>query len=232
MSFVRRHWYDMGVGLALVVMAWLFVDGTEGLQLILLLNLIVLFFHQFEEYHWPGGFPWIFNEALRGADGDPADRYLLNQNSAAFINIAGWVFYLLPVLFPTAIWLGLGQVLFGLVGQLIFHGIVANRKLKSWYNPGLAAVMLGHVPLGIWYIAEITSQRLVHFWDWIFAALCAGFFAGFIMNVIGFRLLASKTSPYPFAPEEMDRNDRERRLRRIGITPYPLDGKGMPLQRN
>jgi hypothetical protein len=157
--------------------------------------------------------------------GTRLDRYLLNQNSAAFINITAWGFYLLPVLFPGAIWLGLGQVLFGLVGQVIFHGIVANRKLKSWYNPGLAAVMLGHVPLGIWYIVEITDQGLVHWWDWIFAALCVGFFTGFIMNVIGFRLLASKTSPYPFALEEMERNDREGRLRRIGITPYPF-GRG------
>ena len=229
MSFIRRHWYDIGFGLALIALAWLFVARVEGLRLILLLNLIVLFFHQFEEYHWPGGFPWIFNEAVRGASGnDPADRYLLNQNSAAFINITGWVFYLLPVLFPGAIWLGLAQVLFGLVGQLIFHGIVVNRKLKAWYNPGLAAVMLGHVPLGIWYIVEVTNQGLVHWWDWILAALCLGFFTGFIMNVIGFHLLASKNSPYPFAPEELSRNNRKERLRRIGITPYPVADKEMP----
>ena len=128
MNFVRRHWYDIGVGLALIALTWQVFARFEGLRLILLLNLVVLFLHQYEEYHWPGGFPWIFNEVVkRGSDG-PADRYLLNQNNVAFINIIAWPFYLAPVLFPDAIWLGLGQVLFGLVGQVIFHGIVANLK--------------------------------------------------------------------------------------------------------
>lgn len=226
MNFIRRHWYDTGPALALLALLWLLAAQMEGLRLIVMLNLIVLFLHQFEEYHWPGGFPWIFNEAVRGAKDGPADRYLLNQNSAAFINLSGWVFYLLPVLFPGVIWLGLAQALFGLVGQVVFHGIVANRKLKSWYNPGLAAVMLGHVPLGIWYIVEANNQGLLHWWDWIFAALSLAFFTGFIMNVVGFKLLASKTSPNPFTPEELSRNNREERLRRIGITPYPLEDEG------
>jgi hypothetical protein len=227
MRFIRRHWYDTGPVFATIALAWLVVAGPTGLQLIVLLNLIVLFFHQLEEYHFPGGFPWIMNEAIREAGSNPADRYLLNQNNAAFINLTAWVFYLLPVLFPRVIWLGLATILFGLVGQVIFHGIVANRKLKSWYNPGLAAVLLGHVPLGIWYIAEVTSKSLVHWWDWIFAVLCVGGFTGIIMQLIGFRLLSSKTSPYPFTPEELCRFDRERRLRRIGIAPYPK-GDRMP----
>jgi hypothetical protein len=219
MNFIRRHWYDVGLGLALIALAWQAFARIEGLQLILLLNLVVLFVHQFEEYHWPGGFPWIFNEVVkRGSDG-PADRYPLNQNNVVFINIMGWLFYLLPVLFPGLIWLGLGQILFGLIGQVIFHGVIANLKLKTWYNPGLAAVVLGHVPLGIWYIAEVTDQGLVQWWDWIFGLLYFGAFAGIVMQLIGFRLLASTNSPYPFTQLEMDRFDRERRLRRAGITP-------------
>jgi hypothetical protein len=231
MNFIRRHWYDLGLGLALITLTLQAFLRIEGLQLILLLNLAVPFVHQFEEYHWPGGFPWIFNEVVKRGSGGPADRYQLNQNSVAFINIMAWPFYLLPVLFPSAIWLGLGQVLFGLVGQVIFHGIVANFKLKTWYNPGLAAVMLGHVPLGIWYLADVTGQGLVQWRDWLFALIYIAAFTGIVMQIIGFRLLASTTSPYRFAPEEMGRFDRERRLRRIGITPYPLDDKGVPTGR-
>jgi hypothetical protein len=222
-NFIRRHWYDIGLGLALIALTWLVFVRIEELQLILLLNLVVLFLHQYEEYHWPGGFPWIFNEvARRGSDG-PADRYPLNQNSVAFINIMAWPFYLIPALFPDMIWLGLGQVLFGLVGQVIFHGIVANFKLQTWYNPGLAAVMLGHVPLGIWYLAEVMGRGVVQRWDWVFAILYIGAFIGIVMQLIGFRLLASASSPYPFAPEELERFDREQRLRRIGVTPYTLN---------
>jgi hypothetical protein len=44
------------------------------------------------------------------------------------------------------------------------------------------------------------------------------------MQLIGFKLLASKTSPYPFVPEELDRFDREQRLRNIGVAPYLKDG--------
>jgi hypothetical protein len=229
MNFIRRHWYDLGLGLALITLTLQAFLRIEGLQLILLLNLVVLFVHQFEEYHWPGGFPWIFNEAVRRGSDGPADRYLLNQNNVAFINIVAWPYYLLPVLFPG--WLGLGQVLFGLVGQVIFHGIVANLKLKTCYNPGLAAVMLGHVPLGIWYLADVAGQGLVQWRDWLFALIYLAAFTGIVMQLIGFRLLASTTSPYRFAPEEMGRFDRERRLRRIGITPYPLNGESIPAGR-
>jgi hypothetical protein len=52
------------------------------------------------------------------------------------------------------------------------------------------------------------------------------------MQLIGFKLLSSKASPYPFAPEELSRFDRERRLRRIGIAPYPLKGERIPPGRN
>jgi hypothetical protein len=228
MNFIRRHWYDIGLGLALITLTLQAFLRIEGLQLILLLNLVVLFLHQFEEYHWPGGFPWIFNEVVKRQSDGPADRYLLNQNSVMFINIMAWPFYLVPVLFPGAIWLGLGQVLFGLVGQVIFHGIVANFKLKTWYNPGLAAVLLGHAPLGIWYIAEVAGHGLVQWRDWLFALFYIGAFVGIVMQLIGFRLLANKASPYHFTPEEMSRFDRERRLRHIGITPYPLDGESVP----
>jgi hypothetical protein len=85
-----------------------------------------------------------------------------------------------------------------------------------------AAVMLGHVPLGIWYLADVTGHGLVQWRDWLFALIYLAAFTGIVMQLIGFRLLASTTSPYRFAPEEMGRFDRERRLRRIGITvPIP-----------
>ena len=65
----------------------------------------------------------------------------------------------------------------------------------------------------------------MQWWDWILGLLYLGAFSGIVMQYVGFWLLASPTSPYPFAPEEMDRFDRERRLRRAGIIPNPLNGK-------
>ena len=111
-------------------------------------------------------------------------------------------------------------MLFGLVGQVIVHGVIINSKLKTWYNPGLVAVILGHVPLGILYFMEVFSRGTVRWWDLIFGILYLGFFAGVIMQRIALGgPLASPNSRYPFATEEMNRNDREGRLRRAGIEP-------------
>ncbi|RAI44374.1 hypothetical protein [Rhodoplanes roseus] len=50
-------------------------------------------------------------------------------------------------------------------------------------------------------------------------------FSRIVMQGIGFTLLGNPTSPYPSAPEELNRFDRERRLRAIGITPDILEGQ-------
>ena len=80
--------------------------------------------------------------------------------------------------------------------------------------------MLGHVPLAILYFMEVFNRGAVRWWDLIFGILYLGFFADVIMQ--RFALggpLASPDSRYPFATEEMNRNDREGRLRRAGIEP-------------
>ena len=222
MNAFRRHWYSLGLIPAAVMAAWLAWNWNDivWVQKLLALNFIVLILHQFEEYAWPGGFPWICNEVLTPKPGGPPDRYPLNQNNAAFINVFGWLFYLVPVLLPHVIWLGFGQMLFGLVGQVIVHGVIINSKLKTWYNPGLVAVMLGHVPLAILYFMEVFSRGAARWWDLVFGILYLGFFAGVIMQRIALGgPLASPNSRYPFATEEMNRNNREGRLRRAGIEP-------------
>lgn len=217
MRYFRRHWYDIGLVVGLLAIVALVVLWREMgvLQRLLLLNFAVLMVHQFEEYGWQGGFPWIMNEVIQ-TPGSRSDRYLLNQNNVFFINVLlAWPYYLAPVFFPSVIWLGLSViVLFG-IGQLLFHGIVTNVKLKTFYNPGLAAVVLGHVPLGIWYLVEIYSRGTVSLWDWVWAAVLMGCFVGIGMVAIGFNLLADKESPYPFAPEETERFDRAGHLARI-----------------
>lgn len=215
MRFFRRHWYSVGLVVGAVALGWAFLGNLTTIQFILLLNFVVLMVHQFEEYGWPGGFPWIMNEVI-GPKSSRPDRYLLNQNSVFFINVPlAWPFYFLPVLFPNMIWLGVSVVvLFGL-GQLIFHGIVSNLKLKTFYNPGLAAVVLGHLPLGIWYLVEVYSKGPISVRDWVFAVVMVACFIGIGMVAIGFNLMADKHSEYPFAPEEMERWNRRGHLARI-----------------
>ena len=96
------------------------------------------------------------------------------------------------------------------------HGVVGNIQMKNLYNPGLAAVVFGHVPLGVWYIVDVYRQGIITGWDWLLAVLYMATFGAVFMQAIGYKLLGPKDSLYPFAPEEMARYDRERRLARIG----------------
>ena len=204
LNYIIRRWYSIGLLLAVPAIIWAMVGALGTLQLILLLNFVALLLHQFEEMRLPGGSPWILNEVLNRRDG-PADRYPLNQANCAFINIVAWGFYLVPVFFPEAVWLGLFQILFGMAGQLIVHGIIINIRLKTLYNPGLAAVLLGHVPLGIWYLLEVYSRSSISGWDWLFGVLTLVVFVGVVMLRLGYGLLASKNTRHPFEPVEMAR---------------------------
>ena len=149
-----------------------------------MLNLAVILIHQFEEYRFPGSEPWVLNEVLcetlwRTPKEDvPADRFPTNQLSCIWINLAAWVFYLLPALFPNQVWLGLAPILAGFPAQFIAHGIITNRRLRTFYNPGLGAVVLGHLPLAVWYLIEVYQQRIIHWWDWVLGLFLLGFFTG------------------------------------------------------
>src|SRR4051812_17605645 len=113
MRFLRRYWCYVGLVSVPLAIVCIYVQGVSGIQLILLLNFVVLTLHQFEEYAWPGGEPWIINEVMQPSGGRP-DRYRLNQNNAFFINVPlAWSFYLLPVFLPDTVWLGLAPVLMG-----------------------------------------------------------------------------------------------------------------------
>lgn len=214
MQFIRRHWYILGLVFAAMAVVCVLLVDLRTVQVILLLNLVALVLHQFEEYAWPGGEPWIINEVMQPKGSHP-DRYPLNQNNAFFMNvILAYPFYLVPVLFPDLVWLGLAPTLFG-IGQLFMHGIANNRKLKTLYNPGLAAVLFGHVPVGIWYLAEVYAKGMINLWDWIFAVVYIALFIGIGMMRIGYEILAKEDSDYPFTPEEIERFDRQGHLARI-----------------
>jgi hypothetical protein len=82
MRWFLRHWYDVGGIMALPVLIWAASDTWSFVQLILLLNFATILLHQLEEYHFPGGEPWILNAVLQ-AKGGRIDRYPLNQLNAA-----------------------------------------------------------------------------------------------------------------------------------------------------
>ena len=178
-----------------------------------MLNFIAILLHQFEEYGFPGGEPAIMNILLQNSP--TPERYPLNQNAAMITNVvAGYIFYLIPVFFPNIIWIALAPILFGM-SQFIIHGIVTNIKLKSFYNPGLGAVTLLHIPIGIYYIYYIQSNSLSSIWDWIIGIIYMIAFAFIVVNKMTRTWLADKDSPYHFSEEEMKRFNVQEKVNKL-----------------
>ncbi len=215
LKFLRRHWHDLGLISVMVAGAYLIFAWNEIvlLQKLLLLNFIAVLIHQFEEYSWPGGFPAVANIVLMPSL--KLDRIMtpLNQNSSMVTNlIFAYGFYLLPVLFPNVIWLGLAPVLVGLTIQFIGHVIYVNIKLRTFYSPGAAAVVFGFVPIGVIYIYHIIANNMLNLWGWLLAVVYMTVFVFLDFYIIEQKLLGGKNPPHPFDQDEMKRFDVEKKL--------------------
>ena len=67
------------------------------------------------------------------------------------------MFLFTPGFFQNIIWRLVGTYFNGIF-QFIWHGIFANIKAKTIYNPGLGAVVLLHVPIGYVYMIYSFTQ--------------------------------------------------------------------------
>ncbi len=217
MNFMRQKWYYVGgvlfVALAVVLMiVW---KDISVLQRLLLMSFMALLAHQFEEYALPGGFPPVFNIAFQPRAGGTPDHYPLNRRSALFVNVFfAYPFYLLAVFFPNLIWLGLAQVLFGML-QLAIHGVLINRKMHSLYNPGLFTVVFLHWPIGIYYIWYVSVNGLVQGWMWPVAIVIVAAAAFFGVNMPVTHWFLDKDSPYAFSAKEMTRFHVKEKMERL-----------------
>ena len=226
LNFMRRNWYYVGGGLCaglvvVLVLAW---NDLSVLRRLLLVSFMALLVHQLEEYAWPGGFPAVMNVAWMPGKGALADRYPLNRQGALFVNVMfAYPYYVLPIVFPSLTWMGLGQVWFG-VAQLGIHGIVINRKLRSIYNPGLFAVVFLHVPIGAYYTWYIAAHGLAAWWTWPIAIAWVAFGAvmGVAMPVT--KWFASRDSSYPFSEREMARFHVKEKVEALQRLPHGRSG--------
>lgn len=203
MKLLCRYWYYIGLGVAIIVgiiLAFIWKDADVLIR-VQMLSFIAILLHQFEEYGFPGGEPAIMNKVLRGSD--KPDRYPLNQFSAMLSNVLiSYIVYVLPIVFPNVIWLGLAPILMGMM-QFIVHGILTNIKMKSLYNPGLGAVVLLHIPLGIFYINYITTNGLATANDWIFGIIYTILTVGFVLGALTYKILPNENTKYIFSEKEM-----------------------------
>ena len=205
LKVICRHWYNIGLAVAIVA-ATILTIFWKDMSILLRLNtisFIAMLVHQFEEYGFPGGEPMIMNLALQGSD--IPDRYPLNQFSAMFTNVFfAYVIYLLPILLPELIWLGIAPMLMGMM-QFMIHGIMTNLKMKSIYNPGLGAVVLLHIPVGVTYLRYIAINHLATGGTWALAILYTAISAGFILGYMTYIGLSDRNTKWIFDEAELKR---------------------------
>ncbi len=191
------------MAIAAIACLIVFWNNFNVLARLQLMSFIAILVHQFEEYGFPGGEPSIMNIVMQNSD--IPDRYPLNQNSAMVTNVlVTYTVYLIPVFLPNTIWLGLAPMLMGF-SQFIVHGIMTNRKMKSFYNPGLGAVIFLHIPVGAYYIYYIVTNGMVSGLDWLFGIVLTLFIAGGVIGGLTYKILASRDSEFVFDKVEMKR---------------------------
>jgi hypothetical protein len=106
---------DLFCFVALAFTAGFWERSFSPIQVILIYSVIALLVHQYEECAAPGGFPGIFNIAVLG-ERQVSERYPLNENQVLITNVfLAYFFYIAAVVWPNRIWLGLAQVLFGML---------------------------------------------------------------------------------------------------------------------
>ena len=210
MKFLRRHWYNVGFVIAIltsVVLVFLWND-ISVLQRLLILNFIVMQLHQFEEYSWPGGLPAVAN-ILSNKN--------LNQNATMWgCLITVYIFYFLPIFYPTLIWFGLGGMISGVL-QLVVHFSLLT-KLKHWYAMGNFSVIFGHLPIGVFYMYYVVTNNLATPTDWIIGFAIFLFIGIFLVGILGYKLLADKNSPYPYDDEELYKPWIMKRISKLNLT--------------
>ena len=225
LKILCRHWYNIGIAVAMCALAAL-IAGWNEMSMLLRFNtisFIAMLVHQFEEYGLPGGEPMIMNRVLQGSD--IPDRYPLNQFSAMFTNVFfTYVIYVLPILLPNVIWLGIAPMLMGMM-QFLIHGIMTNIKMKSIYNPGLGAVVFLHIPVGVCYFRYITVHQLAGGATWAIAIVYTIIATGFILGYLTYIGLSDRNSKWRFDEAELKRFHVEEKIVKKNIK---IDGQAKP----
>lgn len=219
LEFYRHNWYYIGAFLFFALSFFMGFWGSNNLsriQVILTFSFMAMLVHQFEEYAYPGGFPRISNGAVFGGK-NYSDRYPLNANQCMISNVfLTYPFYVLAILFPNIIWLGLASVGLGIF-QIFGHGIATPIRLRSLYNPGLATTVLLFFPIGIYYIWYVTTDHLANTGDFVFGIIGTAM-AAVVLFLLPIMLLRSKESKYPFTEAEMNRFAGQKKVEKISET--------------
>ena len=169
MKRLVNAWYNVSLVLALIsaLIAIFVVEDT--VQKILWASIACMFLHFFEEFGFPGGFPWMGMRVLMGSKELDSTKWNCNNLNSMFGN---WGFliliYALPLVLRDVHFLLLAAMLFSLM-ELIVHLVLFNVKQRTIYNPGLVTAVFGLTPLAIYYFVSVFDKNFYVWSDYIFA---------------------------------------------------------------
>lgn len=203
-----KNWYYIAVFVAGIFALILALGDWNLREKTLYAGLIFIFFHFFEEFGFPGGFPWIgMKIELKITDNNPKS-WPLNQVSSMFGNVWFAIFvYLFPLFCFNVRFLTLAAVIFAFA-ELLMHLVYFNIELRTWYNPGLFTTVFGLLPVSVVYLNHALNQQL---YTWLDLALA---FIWIILNYwVAFRSpiykhLGKMSDQYAFTEDEVNRAEK------------------------
>lgn len=123
----------------------------------------LLAFHVLEEWHFPGGFHYMYNIM---ADSDIPDRYPMNQLSDMWTNWIGIVFGcfcliagVTPLFAVMQFLLCLGEIFAHTKSGFYVKKIYNNKGKRTIYNPGLFTALFGYLPLAIALFVSFFAEK-------------------------------------------------------------------------
>ena len=194
-----NYWHIISVFLAAATALLAIFGEWNFTQKILLALIVCLFLHFYEEFGFPGGFPYIGVKVLLGRNEPDPKKWGANNLNSIFGN---WGFlilvYLLPMFLPGVRFLTVAAIIFSFL-ECFMHLILFNIRLKAFYNPGFITAVFGMTPIAVCYFIRIASQNLYYWYDYVIAFIwCVAVFLFCFRSPLYWKL--GKKEGYPFTP--------------------------------
>lgn len=174
MKKIVNNWYYVSVGLALVFAIILLTGNWDARQSYLLASSVFLCLHFFEEFEFPGGFPFMGVKVLLGKAETDSTKWNCNNLNSMLSNWASLVLiYLLPLFIPGARFLTIGAIVLS-IGEILMHLVLFNVKLKTFYNPGLITGLFGIGSVVIVYLVRSFDPSIYMWYDYLLGFIYFG----------------------------------------------------------
>ena len=167
MRKVINNWYYVSVGLAVVFACILLTGNWDARETYLLASSVFLCLHFFEEFGFPGGFPFMGGKGLLGKAETDSTKWNCNNLNSMLSNWASLILiYLLPLFIPGARFLTIGAIVLS-IGEILMHLVLFNVRLKTFYNPGLITGLFGIGSVVIVYLIRSFDPSIYMWYDYL-----------------------------------------------------------------